>query len=227
MKSSVAIAIDGPAASGKSSVGIKLANSLGFLFLDTGIMYRAVTLKALNMGLDIYDSEMVSELAEKIRIEITRPTKDDGRLNDVRVEGQDVTWQIREKRVNDSVSQVSTYPRVRSAMTEQQKIMAENVNIVMVGRDIGTIVLPCAKYKFFLSASIEERAKRRHKEEIDQGKKIEIGSIIENLRSRDETDSGRKIAPLAPAEDAILIETTNKNLDQVVEEILGYIKKLR
>jgi len=218
------IAIDGPAASGKSSVGLKLSQDLGFLFLDTGIMYRAVTLAALQRGVKIDDVKDISDLASEIKIEIKKPSKLDGRTNDILVDGEDVTWLITENHVNDMVSIVSTYAGVRQAMTEQQRGIAMRGNIVMAGRDIGTVVLPDADYKFFLKASIEERARRRLKEEISHGKKSRIEEIIDNLRMRDEIDSSRVIAPLLPAADAIIIETDNKSVDEVVEEIKSYIK---
>lgn len=224
MREPLSIAIDGPAASGKSSVGLKLARDLGLLFLDTGIMYRAVTLAVLLREEDIHDSDKVAALAEKIKIEIKKSSIPDGRLNDVMVDGQDVTWLIREPRVNDRVSLVSTYAGVRKALTLQQKKIAERGGIVMAGRDIGTVVMPRADYKFFLRASLEERARRRFDEEKSFGKDPVIEKIIDNLRSRDEMDSAREIAPLVPADDAIIIETDQKTLDQVIEEMHRYLK---
>ena len=220
----VSIAIDGPVASGKSSVGLKLAESLGYVFLDTGIMYRAVTLAALQQEVDIFNEEAVTRLAHEINIEILKPSVNDGRVNDVLLNGEDVTWLIKESQVNDNVSQVSTYAGVRSAMTEKQQRIAEQGSIVMVGRDIGTVVLPHADYKFFLNASVEERARRRLIEEVARGKELTLEEITENVRSRDEIDSSRAVAPLVPAEDAIVIETDHKSLEQVVEEINSYIQ---
>lgn len=220
----VSIAIDGPVASGKSSVGLKLAESLGYVFLDTGIMYRAVTLAALQQEVDIFNEEAVTRLAHEINIEILKPSVNDGRVNDVLLNGEDITWLIKESHVNDNVSQVSTYAGVRSAMTEKQQRIAEQGSIVMVGRDIGTVVLPHADYKFFLNASVEERARRRLIEEVARGKELTLEEITENVRSRDEIDSSRAVAPLVPAEDAIVIETDHKSLEQVVEEINSYIQ---
>lgn len=220
----VSIAIDGPVASGKSSVGLKLAESLGYVFLDTGIMYRAVTLAALQQEVDIFNEEEVTRLAHEIKIEILKPSVNDNRVNDVLLNGEDVTWLIKESQVNDKVSQVSTYAGVRIAMTEKQQKIAEQGNIVMVGRDIGTVVLPHADYKFFLNASVEERARRRLSEEIARGKEITLKEITENVRSRDEIDSSRAVAPLVPADDAIVIETDHKSLEQVVEEISSHFQ---
>jgi len=220
----VSIAIDGPVASGKSSVGLKLAESLGYVFLDTGIMYRAVTLAALQQEVDIFNEEAVTRLAHEINIEILKPSVNDGRVNDVLLNGEDITWLIKESHVNDNVSQVSTYAGVRSAMTEKQQRIAEQGSIVMVGRDIGTVVLPHADYKFFLNASVEERARRRLIEEVARGKELTLEEITENVRSRDEIDSSRAVAPLVPAQDAIVIETDHKSLEQVVEEISSYFQ---
>ncbi len=223
MQRTVSIAIDGPVASGKSSVGLKLAKSLGYLFLDTGIMYRAVTLAALQSDKDINNEEVISRLAENIRIEIRKPSKSDGRINDVMIDGRDVTWQIKENHVNDMVSLVSTYAGVRKALTDQQRQIAKVGDIVMVGRDIGTVVLPEADHKFFLKASVEERARRRLEEEKSRGKQITLKDIMENVRSRDRIDSSRSIAPLIPAEDAVIINTDDKSLNEVVEEIKSHI----
>ena len=223
MKRVKKIAIDGPAASGKSSVGIKLAKKLNFSFLDTGVMYRAVTCAAIMEGVDIEDEEKVSELASRIKIEINKPTLDDGRTNDVLIEGKDLTWKIREPEVNENVSQVSKYPEVRRILTEKQRKIAKSGEIVMVGRDIGTIVLPNADLKIFLKASLEERARRRFKEEISRNDSIDFDAIIENLKKRDQIDSQREIAPLVPAEDAVIVNTNGKSVDEVVDEIYQYV----
>ncbi|MBM3137842.1 MAG: (d)CMP kinase, partial [Chloroflexi bacterium] len=137
--------------------------------------------------------------------------------------GEDVSWQIKDVKVNDNVSQVSTYAGVRQAMTNQQRKIAKQGNIVMVGRDIGTVVLPKAKYKFFLNASVEERARRRFSEELSRGNELHLEEIKQNIRSRDLLDSSRSIAPLIAANDAIIIETDQKTLDQVVEEVRNHI----
>jgi cytidylate kinase len=218
----ISIAIDGPAASGKSSVGLRLAKKLGYLFLDTGVMYRAVTWAALTKQINIFDELKVSELASNIRIKIDQPSIDDGRVNDIYVDGVDITWKIKEQGVNDSVSQVSKYQAVRSTLTLQQQKIALQGNIVMVGRDIGTVVLPNTNRKFFLSATMEERAKRRFEEEKNRGGNPSFQVILGNIKKRDEIDSQRDFAPMVPANDAIVVDTNNKDLDQVVEEI--YVK---
>ena len=213
------IAIDGPVASGKTSVGLLLAKRLGYLFLDTGVMYRAVTWAALQAGLSIEDEQKVSELVESLNMEIKKPSQDDGRVNDILVNGKDITWDIKSKNVNDNVSQVSTYKRVRQVLTEAQRRFGEQGNIVMVGRDIGTVVLPEADLKIFLKASVEERAKRRFEEDKCRKENIAFQDILESMKKRDSIDSSRKLAPLVEAEDAKVIKTDGKTKEEVVEEI--------
>ena len=225
MKLSDAITIDGPVASGKTTVGKMLAENLGFQFLDTGVMYRAVALAVVENGIDPHDEDLVSQKAENIRIEIFPPSQQDGRQYDVHVDGKDATWKLREDVVRDNVSLISTYQRVRQALTRKQREIGERGQIVMVGRDIGTVVLPDAPYKFFLVASVEERAHRRYMEDKASGKNVDLAEIKRSLEERDKIDSSRKLAPLKPAEDAIVIETDNKTVRTVVEEILSYIRK--
>ncbi len=213
------IAIDGPVASGKTSVGLDLAKRLGFLFLDTGVMYRAVAWAALKAGVNIEDEASVSKLIEKLKIEIHKPSHEDGRANDILVDGEDVTWQIRTDAVNDSVSQVSTYPRVRQVLTEEQREFGKKGRVVMVGRDIGTVVLPDADLKVFLKASAEERAKRRYEEVKNRHGAANYDEILENMKMRDALDSSRKVAPLVAAKDAVIVDTDGKTKDEVVEEI--------
>jgi cytidylate kinase len=223
-----AIAIDGPAASGKSTIGQELAQRMGFLFLDTGIMYRAVTWAALEKQVAISDEKEVSEVARQINIEIKPASIQDTRQCDVLVDGMDVTWLIRNAAVNENVSQVSAYEGVRAAMTAQQKIVGAKGNIVMVGRDIGTVVLPDADLKIFLEASAEERAKRRHAEVIGRKGTETFQEILDSMKKRDEIDSKRSLAPLKPAPDAHIIKTDGKNKDEVMQEILNliYSKKI-
>jgi CMP/dCMP kinase len=217
------IAIDGPAASGKSTIGQELAKKLGYLFLDTGIMYRAVTWAALNKKIPIMDAKKVDEIARRIKIEIKPASLSDSRQCDVFIDGEDVTWLIRGAEVNDNVSQVSSYKGVRTALTKQQKAIGAKGNIVMVGRDIGTVVLPKADLKIFLGASVEERARRRYSEVISRGGTESLSEILNSMMRRDEIDSGRSLAPLKPAEDAKIIKTDGKSKDQVVDEILALI----
>jgi len=218
------IAIDGPAASGKSSIGQELAIKLGYLFLDTGLMYRAVTWAALHQNIEITDEKRVNEIARQIKITIQPPSVKDDRQCDVLVNKQDITWLIRSQNVNDNVSQVSAYTGVREEMTAQQRIFGKQGNIVMVGRDIGTVVLPDADLKIYLEASVEERSQRRYKEVLEHEGNGTYQEILESMRRRDEIDSQRSLAPLKPAKDAIIISTNNKNKEQVLKEILRLIK---
>ena len=224
LKKPKVITIDGPAASGKSSVGLQLAKLLGYYFLDTGIMYRAVAWAALNQNIDIQNEEKVGSLAQQIDIEIKPPSKDDGRINDVYVDKVDVTWKIREPEVNRIVSQISKYQQVRTALTENQREFGKMGKIVMAGRDIGTVVMPDADLKIFLEASPKERALRRYNEELKRGKKIILKEIINNVEMRDKIDSSRKIAPLTPAADAVIILTDGKDVSMVVNDIIKIIK---
>ena len=218
------IAIDGPAASGKSSIGQELAIKLDYLFLDTGLMYRAVTWAALHQNIEITDEKRVNEVARQIKITIQPPSVKDDRQCDVLVNKQDITWLIRSQNVNDNVSQVSAYAAVREAMTAQQRIFGKQGNIVMVGRDIGTVVLPDADLKIYLEASVEERAHRRYKEVLEHEGNETYQEILESMRRRDEIDSQRSLAPLKSAKDAIIISTDSKNKEQVIKEILRLMK---
>lgn len=217
------IAIDGPAASGKSTVGQMLAQQLGYLYFDTGVMYRAVALAALDHHLLINDEIGISHLAENIKIEVNKPTLHDGRMYDVILDGKDVTWKLRQPDVEAAVSPVASYSGVRNAMTEQQRVIGKQGNVVMVGRDIGTVVLPDAELKIFLEASVEERAQRRYKELIMRGKTETFEEILNALKERDRIDSTRKQAPLKPAKDAKIVNTDHLDQQEVVSRILEFI----
>ena len=217
------ITIDGPAASGKSTVGQMLAQKLGYLYFDTGVMYRAVALAALDHHFRINDEIGISNLAENIKIEVKKPTLDDGRMYDVLLDNEDVTWKLRQPEVEAAVSPVASYPGVRKAMTEQQRAIGQQGNVVMVGRDIGTVVLPDAGLKIFLEASVEERAQRRHKELLSRGKTEPFEEILNALKERDRIDSTRKHAPLKPAEDAKIVQTDHLDQKEVVAKILEFV----
>ena len=212
------IAIDGPAGSGKSTLGSLLAEELGYLYLDTGVMYRAVTLAALKAGLDIKDEEVVGKLAQEVRIDVRPPSLDDGRDIDVILDDEDVTWEIRKDVVNEFVSPVSAYRAVREAMTDQQRRIAKEHKIVMVGRDIGTVVIPDADLKIYLDASAGVRAHRRFQELCDRGEKPDFNAVLQSLKNRDKIDSSREIAPLKPAEDAVVIDSDCLNIQEVLEK---------
>lgn len=217
------IAIDGPAASGKSTLAEHLVKELGYLYLDTGVMYRAVTVAALNAGVDPNNEDAVSDLAEKVKIDIRPATIQDGRAADVLLDGEDITWSVRSKDVEANVSQVSAYKRVREVLTETQRKIAARGKIIMAGRDIGTVVLPDAKHKIYLDASVEERAKRRHNELVCRGEKRTYEEILDALKKRDIFDSSREIAPLRAADDAVILNSDGMDIDHVVQRALEII----
>lgn len=213
------ISIDGPAASGKTTLGRRLADALGYLFFDTGVMYRAVTWLALQRGLDINDEPAVTHLAEQAVIDIRPPSMADGRACDVLADSADVTWETRRPEVDANVSQVSTYGGVRKALTAQQRRIGLRGRVVMVGRDIGTVVLPEADLKIYLDASVGERAQRRYQETFKRGEKADFEEILSGVRKRDEIDSTRSISPLRAAEDAVIIDSEQLNVDEVFAKV--------
>ena len=215
------IAIDGPAASGKSTLGLKLANELDYLFFDTGVMYRAITWIALEHKIDVKDEKAVTALAEESPIDVAPASKSDGRACDVLVDGKDITWETRLPEVDGNVSVVSAYAGVRAALSQQQRRIGQRGRIVMVGRDIGTVVLPEADLKIYLDASAEERAKRRFDEMTARGSDVDFDEILAKVIERDRIDSTRDVAPLRAAEDAIVIDSDNLNVDEVFKHVLG------
>lgn len=217
------IAIDGPVASGKSTIGALLAKHLGYVYFDTGVMYRAVTWAALARGVPIEDEAAVTALAEQLTIEMIPPTVDDGRQYTVMADGQDVTWEIRHPEVVRSVSSVSAYPGVRAALTGQQRRIGHRGQLVMVGRDIGTVVLPDADLKIYLDATADERAKRRYREVRARDEPVDYDAVLASVQRRDQIDSGRTLAPLRAADDAVVIDTTLLDADQVLEQVLALV----
>jgi len=210
------IAIDGPVAAGKSTIGRLLARRLGYRFADTGAMYRALTWKAIRLNIDLEDEEALSRLATNTKIELPS-TGDSGVL----VNGQDITADIQNFEVEAGVSLVAKVARVREVLVKQQQRVAQGGKIVMAGRDIGTTVLPHAELKVYLVASIEKRAKRRYLELIERGETADYHTILADLMRRDEIDSERTISPLQPASDARIIDTDGLSPQQVLSEILG------
>ena len=213
------VAIDGPAASGKTTVANLLAEKWGYLFFDTGVMYRAVTWLTLEKGISPKDEGAVSALAHQVQIDVLPPSQDDGREYDVVADGRDVTWLIRRPKVDKNVSRISAYPEVRQALTSQQRRIGLRGQVIMVGRDIGTVVLPEADLKVFLDASVEERAKRRYQQRIDRGERADFAKILKGLQRRDRIDSTREVAPLRAAEDAVMINTDQMSIAEVVARI--------
>ena len=213
------IAIDGPAASGKSTLAERLADYLHYLYFDTGVMYRAVTLAAIQSLKSVDDELAVTHLAGQVQIDVRSPSQNDGRKYDVLLDGKDITWQIRDAEVDANVSQVSTYPGVREAMTAQQRRIGQRGLVVMVGRDIGTVVLPEAALKVYLDASIEERARRRYRELCQRGEKVSYDEILNSLRRRDQIDSTRELAPLRPAKDAVIVNSDGLDEEEVFQKV--------
>ena len=210
------IAIDGPVAVGKSSVGLRLANGLGYIFFDTGMIYRAFTWKVLNSGISPEDEQKLCHLATTTEFNFT-PSKE-GALS-VIVDGQDVSSKLLCSEIEELVALIAKVAGVRQAMVSQQRKLAERGRVVMAGRDIGTVVLPWAELKIFLTASTEERARRRYKELSKRGENSSPEIVLADLKKRDEMDIHRTISPLKPAEDAIIIDTENLSLEQVVDKI--------
>ena len=217
------IAIDGPAASGKSTIGALLAEKLGYLYFDTGVMYRAVTHLALSRSLSISDEAGVTALAEQVQIDILPPDANDGRQYTVRADGRDITWDIRSREVDANVSPVSAYAGVRRAMTAQQRRIGLRGRVVMVGRDIGTVVLPEADLKIYLDASEAERASRRLCERRARGELVAFEAVLREIRNRDQIDSTRSVAPLKQADDAIYLDSTGKAIADMLERIMALI----
>ena len=219
------IAIDGPAASGKSTLGLSIANSLGYLFFDTGVMYRAVTWLALNRDVNVNDENAVTLLAERTQIDVAPASKSDGRACDVLIEGKDITWETRLPAVDANVSVVSAYRGVRAALSQQQRRIGQRGKVVMVGRDIGTVVLPEADLKIYLDASAEERARRRFDEMIARGANANYEDVLAKVIERDRIDTTRDVAPLKAAADAVVIDSEDLDADEVFEKVLALCNK--
>ena len=219
MSRSSTIAIDGPVAAGKSAVGTLLAARLGYRFIDTGVMYRAVTWAALKDGLDLDDEAAVTALAEGTEIEVS--SGDAMGVSRIIVNGHDVTGILRTREIEQGVSLISRFTGVRAAMVARQRALADKGMLIMAGRDIGTVVLPDAELKIFLTASAEERARRRHQEMREAGQTAELEQVLEELLQRDKLDTERANSPLRPANGAYVINTESIDIDQVVERIIA------
>ena len=218
------IAIDGPAASGKSTLGLRLAQALDYLFFDTGVMYRAITWLALNRNIDVNDEAALTALAEETQIEVAPASSPDGRACDVLVEGKDITWKTRLPEVEMNVSAVSAYRGVRAALSQQQRRIGQRGKVVMVGRDIGTVVLPEADLKIYLDATAEERARRRYEEIITRGGTADYEELLAQVIERDRIDSTRDVAPLKAADDAVVLDSDKLTADEVFEIVLALCK---
>lgn len=220
MNNKYQIAIDGPASAGKSTVAKIVAKDLQYVYCDTGAMYRVVTLKAIQNGIDLNDETKISEMLNDtdIRFELGEP------VQKVFLDGSEVTEDIRQTNVTNSVSTIAAQKAVREVLTNWQRDLAKNGGIVMDGRDIGSAVLPNAEVKIFLIASVQERAERRYKENIAKGMETDLEQLKKEIEIRDHKDSTRKISPLTKASDAIEVDTTSMSIQDVVNEILRIVE---
>lgn len=216
----IVVAIDGPAGAGKSTIAKLAAEKLGYAYIDTGAMYRSVAWKFLQTGRE-FDEAYISELANTMIIEF----KPEAKVNRVFVDGTEVTEAIRTPEVTAIVSRVAAIGAVREAMVEQQRRMGEIGGVLMDGRDIGTVVFPNAQLKIFLTASVEERARRRYKEMVEKGQQVELAQLQEDIAARDKQDSERAISPLRQAEDALLLDTSDMSIAQVTDKILQLVQE--
>jgi cytidylate kinase len=219
MKKKYIIAIDGPSGAGKSTVSQKLADRLGYLYLDTGAMYRAVGLKCLRQKLDMDNPEELKTIVPDLKIELK---KERDKLK-VLLDGEDVSEEIRRPEMGMAASRVSRHRVIREKLWELQRKLGEKGGVVAEGRDMGTVVFPHAEFKFFVTASAEERARRRFKELTAKGFDVNYDKILAEVKERDEQDSKRELAPLKSAEDAIIVDTTEMTLEQVVDKLLKII----
>ncbi len=222
MKQPATITIDGPAGSGKSTLGELLARRLGYLYFDTGIMYRALTWAALEQSLDLNDATLLEHTARSLHIDITASTHTDGRQSTVLLNGTDVTWLIRDPAVDSTVSLVSSYPGVRTELRRQQRIIGQQGQVVMVGRDIGTVVMPDAPLKIYLHASLETRAQRRLAQLLQRGSPLSLEQVCADMARRDELDQHI----MQPATDAIVLCSDKFTPEEEVTYILALFDAL-
>jgi len=215
------VAIDGPAGAGKSTIAKTIAKELGFLYIDTGAMYRALTLKALENKIDIRDSAGLIEMARNTRIDLGNDKN--GSL-EIFLDGRDVTKEIRRPLITKFVSDIAKIKGVREVMLELQRKLGSQRDAVLDGRDIGTVVFPNADKKFYLDANFKERVSRRHKELRESGQDVTLSDVDSDLGNRDTIDSTREFAPLKKADDAVYIDTTNMTIEEVVAGVLSYIR---
>lgn len=220
MMTNIQIAIDGPASAGKSTIAKILASNLKYVYVDTGAMYRTITLAAKQAGISYDDEQSITELLDTTDIRFEPGTP----VQHVFLNNQEVTSLIRSTEVTNNVSLVSSYAAVRKSLVERQRAIANHDNVIMDGRDIGTTVLPNAQVKIFLVASVEERAQRRYRENVSKGIATDLDTLRKEIETRDYKDSHRQISPLVQAKDAILVDTTGQTIEQVVDEITEIIK---
>lgn len=230
MRKSFQIAIDGPVAAGKGTVSRLLAQKLGFLYVDTGAMYRATALLALRNNVDLKDEDKVVDLLEKSDLKMHNPippTETDGRLTTVLLDGEDVSWAIRTQKCGEGASKVAVLAKLRKVLVKKQQQIAASQDVVMEGRDITFRVLPEAQIKIFLTASIESRAQRRHAQYLGKGIDVSIDEVVLEIKERDERDTKRKTDPLHVAEDAWVLDTSNLDIEKVVDIIAEKVNQIR
>ena len=221
MRIPTVITIDGPAASGKSTLGALLARRLGYLYFDTGVLYRALTLLALRRGVSLDDPEALARLAQQVDLAVLSPTVDDGRQYTVLADGEDLTWSLRDVVVDRNVSRVAGYPEVRTALRARQRTIGLRGKVVMVGRDIGSVVMPDADLKVYLDAPMEERARRRHAELLNRGTTLALHTVAEDLGRRDALDERNTMLPA----DALILRTEGLTPAEEVEHILNTFER--
>ena len=221
---SIAIALDGPAGAGKSSIAKRAAKALGYIYVDTGALYRTIGLAAMRAGVEPQPSDEVDSLLSRITVSLEFNEQGE---QVVLLDGEDVSDLIRTPEASMMASKISAVPSVRAYLLDLQRDMAKTHNVIMDGRDIGTVVLPDAKVKIFLTASPEARAERRYKELAEKGTDTTYEEVLRDVKERDYNDSHRAIAPLKPAEDSILVDTTELDFEQSVEAIINVIKENR
>jgi cytidylate kinase len=217
-QSFITVAIDGPAGAGKSTTARRLAEDLGIVYVDSGAMYRAVALFCLKAGINYAEIDKVADLAAGLTIEFAPPEKQ-GEPQRLYVDGQDVTGAIRTPEISAGASTVSTIPAVRETLVAKQRAMGQKGGVVMEGRDIGTVVLPDAPCKIFLTASLDERARRRHVEMLERGESAVIDEVKADIAERDHRDETRTVSPLRPASDAVILNSDGMTADQVIQKL--------
>jgi cytidylate kinase len=226
-KNRLIIAIDGPAGVGKSTISKLIAQKLGFLYIDTGAIYRAITWKVLKNKINLDDEKLIFDLVSKTHLVIKRINNKTDDYYKIFIDGEDVTSKIRNPKIDQNVSQIAKLPKIRKQLISLQRELAQEGNIIMEGRDIASKILPNADIKLYFTASEEERIKRRYKEIIKKGYKIDYKEVKEQVKQRDLIDSRRKYAPLIKTKEAILIDSTKKSIEEVKDDILEIIKKYR
>jgi cytidylate kinase len=210
------IAIDGPAGAGKSTIAKLVAERINYTYIDSGAMYRALTLKLLDSNIDLEDTDAIVEISEKVDIDFENKS--------IYLDGEAVDKQIREERINKNVSTVAAIPEVRKNIVALQRKISYGKNVIMDGRDVGTVIFPNAFLKFFITASLEERARRRYLEILSTGKTADLQDIKSQIEQRDYVDTHRADSPLIQADDAILIDTLGQSIEEGVQELMKYIR---